>query len=354
MNVGRGVGILVVAAAISVLLLSGLFARQARAAVPFTPDDVLAGRNSTINHFDNQGNLLDTLDTSSSYITGMCFDPQGNLLTTDWSADLVSKFSTSGVLLQKAWYTPPVNSRPESCVRNKAGHYLVGLSGLTTNNLLELDANGVLVTTRTIAPDSNGADWIDLATDQCTLYYTSEGTKVKRFNVCTNTQLADFASIPGVTGSDCWGMHLRPNGEVITACRAAGVKRLSSTGTVLQTYNTGTAPSVVSLDGDGTSVWVGDDADHTVKRVDIASGTVLKQFTAPAGPSHLFGLAVVGEQSAALAVVAAPPSPSPSPAPALPKAGAPVTSLPAEWIALSAALLVGALVLLGVLRARRI
>ncbi|MDX1670055.1 MAG: hypothetical protein R3194_11600, partial [Limnobacter sp.] len=34
-----------------------------------------------------------------------------------------------------------------------------------------------------VATDDRGSDWIDLAADQCTMYYTSEGTLVKRFDV---------------------------------------------------------------------------------------------------------------------------------------------------------------------------
>ena len=44
-----------------------------------------------------------------------------------------------------------------------------------------------------------GDDWIDLSSDQCTFYYTSERTDIMRYNMCTNTQLPNFnvAPLPG-------------------------------------------------------------------------------------------------------------------------------------------------------------
>ena len=38
---------------------------------------------------------------------------------------------------------------------------------------------------------------MDLSFDQQTLFYTSEGSQVKRFNVATSTQLADFSNVGG-------------------------------------------------------------------------------------------------------------------------------------------------------------
>ena len=72
---------------------------------------------------------------------------------------------------------------------------------------------------------TRGSDWIDLAADQCTLFNTSEGDLVKRFDVCTNTQLPDFATLAvgrGVRAS------YPPNGDVLVAATAG--YRLDSTG----------------------------------------------------------------------------------------------------------------------------
>jgi len=63
------------------------------------------------------------------------------------------------------------------------------------------------------------------------MYYTSEGSEFKRFDVCTDTQLVDFAT--GLT-RPCFALCVRANSEVMVAC-ASQVYRLDSTGGVMQT-----------------------------------------------------------------------------------------------------------------------
>ncbi len=41
-----------------------------------------------------------------------------------------------------------------------------------------------------------GDDWIDLSSDQCTFYYTTEGTDIVTYNKCTNTQGPNFNKVP--------------------------------------------------------------------------------------------------------------------------------------------------------------
>src|SRR5688500_18427586 len=71
------------------------------------------------------------------------------------------------------------------------------------------------------------------------MLYTTGGSdddRVRRFEVCTNTQLTNFATGFGPQpGSQCESLRIRPNGEVLVACHT-GVVRLSSTGHVLQTF----------------------------------------------------------------------------------------------------------------------
>ena len=67
-------------------------------------------------------------------------------------------------------------------------------------------------------------DWIDLSADKCTLLYTSEGTLIRRFNVCTNTQLTDFATLPA---GACYALRIRANGEVMVAFRGLRCRRIS-------------------------------------------------------------------------------------------------------------------------------
>src|SRR5207253_3175163 len=131
--------------------------------------------------------------------------------------------------------------------------------------------------------------------DGCTIYYTSEGAGVKRFNVCTNTQLSDFAVTP--LPSPCYGLQIRSNGEVMVACNT-DIVRLNSSGSIVQHYNPGSASDffAIALDPDGTSFWAANYDTGAIYKVNIASGSVSTTFTAtPASGTGLAGLAVFGD-----------------------------------------------------------
>jgi len=260
--------------------------------VAFSNGDVLAATGSgQVKNFTPSGTLLDTLDTTtgSNETTGMCFDSSGNLYVTDFAADEMSKFDPGGNLLA-ASFGSGFNSDPESCTIDAANDLYVGQAD-GSHQVLKFDTSGSLLASFSPATDARGTDWVDLASDQCTLYYTGEGSLVKRFNVCTNTQLPDFATgLP----APCFQLRIRPNGEVLVAC-GSEVVRLNSSGSVIQTYPiTGSSELfAMNLDPDGTTFWTGDIGNGEVSHVDIATGNILSQFnSSPA--VDLAGLFIVG------------------------------------------------------------
>jgi hypothetical protein len=262
--------------------------------VPFHVGDVLAGvGNGLIKHFDSSGNLLDTLNTTSGSRdeTGMCFDSAGNLFTTNFEANTISEFDKNGNLVA-ASFGSGFNSSPESCVFNSAGQMFVGQAD-GSGQVLEFDASGNLLNSFSPAPDARGTDFIDLAADQHTLRYTSEGSLVKQFDVGTNTQLADFASgLP----APCFAHRILPNGGELVAC-SSEVVRLDPSGAIVQSYPVGQSLFALNVDPDGTSFWTADFSGN-VYHVDIATGNVINTFNA-APPVEVAGLAIVGERTAA-------------------------------------------------------
>ncbi len=89
------------------------------------------------------------------------------------------------------------------------------------------------------------APW-GIALDERTsvLYYVSGGFYepvggqiIKRFNVLTDTQLADFATIPlqGGNNPGIKGLRVLPNGDVLV-CNSTVVHRLNTSGVIVQTY----------------------------------------------------------------------------------------------------------------------
>lgn len=264
-------------------------------AIPYQVGDIFVGTgNGKIDVYDSTGTLLQTLDTTSSSAeqTGMCFDGSGNLYATSFSAGTMSKFDNAGLLLTYPW-GGPFSIHPESCVVDGSGNIYTGeVDG--TNTLRKFDSSGILLGQWNPATESRGIDWIDLAADQKTMYYTSEGTSIKRFDVSTNTQLADFAT--GLT-RPCFALRILANGEVLVACSSA-IYRLDSTGGVMQTYpgvNYGeTSFFALNIDPDGTSFWTAGYSSGNVYNIDIITGNLITSFNAPHYVS-VAGLAIFGE-----------------------------------------------------------
>jgi len=278
-------------------LLAGLMIAPAvHAAGPaYAIGDVFAGvGQGQIMQFSPTGTLLNTLTgTPSNENTGMAFDSAGNLYGTGFSGS-ISKYDNVGNFI--GGFGSGFNSDPESIVRDATGNFYVGQAD-GARKVLKFDSSGAPLGSFSVATGPRGSDWIDLAADQCTLFYTSEGVLIRRFNVCTNTQLPDFATLPSTPS---FALRIRPNGEVLVA-NSSAVRRLDSTGALMQTY---TIPGTsllfaLNLDPDGTSFWTADIFTGKIFRVDIASGTILTTFTAPPNPS-VAGLAVFGEITAAI------------------------------------------------------
>ena len=264
-------------------------------AAPLVVGHVLAGTgNGTIKEFTPTGTLVQTLLTGAGnpFDTGMCFRANGNLLATNFgggTAGMTEFSAATGAAVGP--FGSGFNTDPESCAVDSAGNVYVGQAD-GSQDILKFSSAGALLASYNVAVGPRGSDWIDLAADQQTLFYTSEGGSIRRFNAATNTQLADFAT--GLAGP-CFSLRIRPNGEVMVACSQI-VYRLSAAGAVIQTYPFGAAGELfaLNLDPDNTTFWTGDDQNGVVYHVDIATGAVLGSF--PSNPSTgLFGLAVVGE-----------------------------------------------------------
>jgi hypothetical protein len=322
-----GAGALLATALVGVTLLSGTPGAHAAGPVPIKKGDVFFGLgNGKIGHFAPSGTLLDTLNTTSGSFeeTGMCFTPALSLHTTNFQAGTSSVFSAAGTLTKASFGSGYAS--PESCVVDAKGNFYYGNVNAATNTLLKISPSGALLKSYTPAFENRGTDWVDLGANQCTLYYTSEGSHIKRFNVCTNTQMTDFASLPA---SPCYAHRLRANGESIVACSTA-LFRVSAAGVVIKAYSGATltfngVPSTnlfaTNLDPDGTTFWTADGGSGEIFRVNIASGAVLKKF--PSAETSTFnGIAIAGE----LTVGQPTPTPAPTPTIAPTATGVPVPS----------------------------
>jgi Big-like domain-containing protein len=291
----------VLLALVSVILLgAGAAAQPAGATYP--NGNVFAGVGAgLIKQFTPTGTLVSTLDTGSGSAedTGMAFDQAGNLYATAFTVSNVFEFDSNGNLIG------PFGSgydagHAESIVFDIYGNAYVGQPD-GPKTVLKFSPSGTLLATFSpVTGNPRGTDWVDLAADQCTLHYTTETDSVKRFNVCTNTQLSDFVS--GLAGP-CYAHRIRSNGEEIVTCHNT-VYRLNGSGGIIQTYTpTGQSSAglfAMNLDPDGTTFWTADYGNGNVWHINIATGAGAgaPAFNAGIVGASLGGLAVAGELTA--------------------------------------------------------
>lgn len=264
----------------------------------FAPGTVLVGLTDGSGQIDEysasgsyQGQLTDGSGTTND--TGMCFDAQQNLYATNFERNTVSKFSPTGQLASSAWASG-FNADPESCATSAAGNVFVGEAD-GEGAVTELDSSGTVVKKFYPEREDRGTDWVDLASDQCTLFYTSEGDTIGRYDVCTDKQLTPFAT--GLDGP-CYAFRIMADGEVLVAC-ASEVERIASTGSITQRYP---APNndylfALNIDPSETAFWTAGIFSGRVYKIDLTSGKVSVTFKAQGG-AGVVGLAVAGEPTA--------------------------------------------------------
>jgi Ca2+-binding RTX toxin-like protein len=258
--------------------------------------DVFASlEEGRVNHYDGAGKFIETLHTGQDATeTGCGFDSSGNLYVTDFDTSTISKFDREGKLL--GLFGSGIEGSPESIVFDGSGHAYVGtVDG--DGDVRKFDADGKPLGHFDVAIEDRGSDWIDLAADQCTLFYTSEGECVKRFDVCKNEQLTDFTC--ALPTNPAFALRLLGGGGLLVA-NATAIRRLDGDGKVVQEYDVSDEDGwfALSLDPDGTSFWSASTFHQKFYKFDIASGDVLVGPVAT-GSQNLDGLCVFGEITAA-------------------------------------------------------
>lgn len=267
----------------------------AQAAVWNLGDVFAAVGGGKYNVYSGAGVFKETIDIGTGgFTTGCAFNAtRTKIYTTDFSAGKVVVFDAADphAILQTI---TTGDTSPESMVFDGAGNFYVGhADGSRTIKKFNSAGNPIGTFSPTIGP--RGTDWIELAADGCTMFYTSEGGLIRRFNVCTNTQLPDFASIGGVSFALRLLSPFDGSGGLLVA-NSTTVKRLNGSGAVVQSYDAGSENAwfSLSLDPNGTSFWSGSFDTGNFYRFNISSGTV-EVGPIVTGSSAVFGICVSGE-----------------------------------------------------------
>ncbi len=139
-----------------------------------------------------------------------------------------------------------------------------------------------------------GTDWIDLASDQRTIFYTSESNVIFRYDVGgpgqPPRQLPPFAVVsdpdPNIKVGKLFALRLLPPGDGSGGLLVAGgntVYRLDGAGRVVRKYSAPDGVFALSLSPDAKTVWVasqGGSGASVVRQIDLRTGGKLREFEA--------------------------------------------------------------------------
>ncbi len=286
-------------------------------AIDFVTGDVIVGvSNGTYLHYDRQGNKLsDAFDDGlAGYTTGCAFDQSGDLYTTDFNATKVVTYTQLLPRLTQVIDTGTISplGHSESIVFDRDGNFYVG--NADGNHLIQKYSKGGNFLKSFIVPTENrGTDWIELSSDQHTIFYTSEGRRIMRAYLPSlpgipAVPMLDFANLPN-DGGTAYALRLLPPGDGNGGLLVADwtdIKRLDKNGAVIQTYDAPGEDSWFSmnLDPSGRSFWAGGIYSGNLYKFNIATGAV------EVGPIHVSsqidGVCVFSEPTAALTQIVDP------------------------------------------------
>jgi hypothetical protein len=268
-------------------------------------DVFLAVGDGTYHVFDRAGRFKEAIeDELGGYTTDCGFAPSlDKLYTLNYTRSKVVVYDDDGehAILQTI---DPRETSPDghsgAIVFAADGGFYVGHPD-GDRRVHKYDEAGMLLATYRVQTEGRrGTNWIDLSADQQTLFYTSAGRVIQRFDTGSNTQLSDFAELPGEGHAEA--IRLLPPGDGsggLLVADGAHIKRLDATGDVIQRYDAPERDSwfAINLDPDGQSFWATDQETDQVARFDLDTGSLRQSFAAGPGET-VFGVCVKGELTA--------------------------------------------------------
>jgi hypothetical protein len=263
--------------------------------------------------YDNFGNYKETIDTGlSGFTTGCAFNIDENdvkLYTTAFSQQTLTVFDDLHPHAIVQSLSSPTS--PESIVFDLAGNFYVGHAN-GDYDIEKFNALGVSQGSYDVAVGARGSDWIDLSSDQRTMFYTSEGRTIRRYDVDgAGSQLTDFTILPGAGKAFALRLLGGDGSGGVLVADAYDIKRLDQNGNLVTTYNPnqGLGSTYVprwfalNLDPNGVSFWAGDSNSDNFYKINISTGAVevgpVNVKAPPGQPANpngdLFGLCLLGE-----------------------------------------------------------
>lgn len=230
---------------------------------------------------------------------GMAFDASGNLHVARWCVDgpcessgnTIEKFSVQFGQSMGA-VGGNFNCNPHTIDFDAFGDAYVGQAGCR-RTILKFVQSEIQSTEHVVAVENQGVFWMDLADDNCTMFYTSVGPNVKRFDMCTGTQLPDFNAGP-LPGAFTHDLRVLPDGGVLVA-NTDVIARLDRSGAVTQTYAVaeGTLWAGLDLADNGAAFWAANYFSSNIHKFALESGAHLGSFNTGTPPNTAVAVRVM-------------------------------------------------------------
>ena len=285
-TLAAGAGYPAVTVTVSVSNNGAVFGPAASGSGFGTGDLLISMADGTVQWRRHDWTLVKVLSSGSDgQAKGMAFDSSGNLFVTHWigsnsSSNSVAKFDRNGNFT--GFFGGGYDCNPSSIAIDNSGNVYVGQADCGAQ-ILKFDSSGNRLAQYSVAVENRGSYHIALDPNQCTMYYTSAGPNVKRFDVCRNTQMPNFNSAP--LSNQAQGAQestLLPGGGMLVA-NFSVIAQLDASGNLVATYKTpagdqcwlGSEP-----DPDGVSFWASNWCASSVTRFNIATGDAIESHVA--------------------------------------------------------------------------
>jgi hypothetical protein len=259
-----------------------------------------------------QHTLIQTIfgPTQLTGVTAGCaFDSAYRLFGTDFTNTKVVRFAINNE--HPVVQTIPSNttgfSNSQSVAFDGDGNFYVGYAG---GGLEKYRHDGRLPLLGSFSPpvELGGVNWIDVASDGETVFYTSLGRKIFMFNTATSTSsvYTDLSTGPGSKGK-MYAIRILPPGDgsggVLVADRdnVKLVKATNGAVTSLQIFKLNGESNLQALSLDPLNparFWVGDATTNDFILFDMTTSRVVAKMNTGAG-TNLGGMCVEGSFSAA-------------------------------------------------------
>lgn len=254
-----------------------------------------SGGPGHLSQYALDGTLLGRVTSTAIDGTGGAVDPvTGNPFWTNFTTGQVQTCPSTpvnGVLGPVTTYINNTgDSHPESLVFRGDKTYVGHADGTGKLGRFTKDSGQPELLWNPIR-GGRGVDWIGLASDDRTLFYTSESPHVFRFDIETGMQLPNFLETSGFAYN--FAVLPRFGDDHVFITGGVGVRRFDPLGVLVQEYRLLPAPYAFSaaLSVDGTTLFIADYSSSNVWVVDVETGEGVSSpaFVQPGGGSYKAG-----------------------------------------------------------------